>query len=86
MQLFRKKLIEHVNAADGDGHSPSSLSKHLGVRDLTGMGIAAIIGAISACIGLLISFHFAVSTGAAIVLTCTAIFGIIAITKRRLTA
>ena len=45
MQLFRKKLIEHVNAADGDAHSPSSLSKHLGVRDLTGMGIAAIIGA-----------------------------------------
>ncbi len=47
------------------------------------MLIAAVIGAISACIGLLISFHFAVSTGAAIVLTCTALFGILAVVTRK---
>lgn len=46
------------------------------------MVAAAVIGAISAFIGLLISYHFAVATGAAIVLTCTAIFGLLALVKR----
>lgn len=43
---------------------------------------AALIGALSACIGLLISYHFAVATGAAIVLTCTAFFAILALIVR----
>ena len=51
--------------------------------DLRRMMIAAaIIGAISAFIGLLISYHFAVATGAAIVLTCTALFGLLALISR----
>ena len=46
--LFRKKSLEHINkeVADGliDGHG-SSMNKVLTVRDLTFMGIAAIVGA-----------------------------------------
>ena len=46
--LFRKKSLEHINkeVADGliDGHS-NNMSKVLTVRDLTFMGIAAIVGA-----------------------------------------
>ncbi|MCW3123922.1 MAG: amino acid permease [Flavipsychrobacter sp.] len=46
--VFRKKTLEHINAevAAGcvDGHS-SSMNKVLTVRDLTFMGIAAIVGA-----------------------------------------
>ena len=46
--LFRKKTLDHINqeVANGliDGHS-SSMSKVLTVRDLTFMGIAAIVGA-----------------------------------------
>ncbi len=49
MSLFRKKSIEKIvqDAADGlvDGHSASGLKKELGVRDLTLMGIAAVVGA-----------------------------------------
>ncbi len=46
--LFRKKSVQDIlkqvekNEAEG-GHG--SLGKHLGVRDLTAFGIAAIIGA-----------------------------------------
>ncbi len=45
MSLFRKKNVEDIlkNAAE-ESHQ-GSLAKHLGVRDLTGFGIAAIIGA-----------------------------------------
>jgi amino acid transporter len=45
MSLFRKKSIEHIlkNAEQENHHG--SLAKHLGVRDLTAFGIAAIIGA-----------------------------------------
>lgn len=47
--LFRKKSIEKIvaDSAAGltDGHSNSSLRKVLGVKDLTFMGIAAVIGA-----------------------------------------
>lgn len=47
MKLFRKKSIPQVlaqlNRGEGEGHI--SLQRHLGVRDLTGLGIAAIIGA-----------------------------------------
>ena len=46
--LFRKKSLEHINkeVADGliDGHG-NNMSKVLSVRDLTFMGIAAIVGA-----------------------------------------
>lgn len=41
------------------------------------MMVSALIGAGSAFVGLLLSYYFAVSTGAAIVLTCTAVFGVI---------
>ncbi|MGI4864089.1 MAG: amino acid permease [Janthinobacterium lividum] len=47
--LFRRKTIESILAnppADADGHGGSGgLARHLTVRDLTGLGIAAIIGA-----------------------------------------
>jgi len=39
--------------------------------------VSALIGAGSAFVGLLLSYYFAVATGAAIVLTCTAVFGVI---------
>jgi|GEM_PF-7002162 len=39
--IFRKKPISNV-IPDGHGHQ---LNKILGVRDLTAMGIAAVIGA-----------------------------------------
>jgi amino acid transporter len=49
MSLFRKKSIEKIvqDAATGlvDGHSANGLKKELGVRDLTLMGIAAVVGA-----------------------------------------
>ena len=49
MSLFRKKSIEKIvqDAEAGlvDGHSASGLKKVLGVRDLTLMGIAAVVGA-----------------------------------------
>jgi APA family basic amino acid/polyamine antiporter len=46
--LFRKKTVENIlkQAASGyEGEEHVPLSKHLGVRDLTAFGIAAIIGA-----------------------------------------
>lgn len=44
MSLFRKKSIEHIlKTAESEHHG--SLAKHLGVKDLTAFGIAAIIGA-----------------------------------------
>ena len=49
MNLFRKKSIEKIvkdaEAGLSDGHSASGLKKVLGVRDLTFMGIAAVVGA-----------------------------------------
>ena len=49
MNLFRKKSIEKIvkdaEAGLSDGHSSSGLKKVLGVRDLTFMGIAAVVGA-----------------------------------------
>lgn len=49
MSIFRKKSIDKIvqDAAAGlsDGHSNSGLKKVLGVRDLTFMGIAAVVGA-----------------------------------------
>jgi ABC-type Mn2+/Zn2+ transport system permease subunit len=50
------------------------------------MWFAGAIGAISAVLGLIISYHFSVSTGATIVLVCTGLFavavGIKHLTKR----
>jgi APA family basic amino acid/polyamine antiporter len=49
MSLFRKKSIDKIvqdaEAGLTDGHSASGLKKVLGVRDLTLMGIAAVVGA-----------------------------------------
>jgi amino acid transporter len=49
MSIFRKKSIDKIvqDAAAGlsDGHNTSGLKKVLGVRDLTFMGIAAVVGA-----------------------------------------
>ena len=49
MSIFRKKSIDKIvqDAATGlnDGHSSGGLKKVLGVRDLTFMGIAAVVGA-----------------------------------------
>src|SRR6185437_2403101 len=47
--IFRKKSLEKIakDAADGgfDGHGGTGLSRVLNVRDLTFMGIAAVVGA-----------------------------------------
>jgi amino acid transporter len=47
--LFRKKplaaALHDVSHGTGDGHGSPELKKVLGVRDLTSMGIAAVIGA-----------------------------------------
>lgn len=46
MSLFRKKSIESIlKRREEDANSHGSLAKHLGVKDLTAFGIAAIIGA-----------------------------------------
>ena len=49
MNLFRKKSIEKIvkdaEAGLSDGHSVTGLKRVLGVRDLTFMGIAAVVGA-----------------------------------------
>jgi APA family basic amino acid/polyamine antiporter len=42
MNLFRKKTVSGILAQTNDQHS---LERHLGVKDLTALGIAAIIGA-----------------------------------------
>jgi amino acid transporter len=48
MNLFRKKsihqILKQVDDENSDAHK-SGLAKHLGVRDLTAFGIAAIVGA-----------------------------------------
>ncbi len=47
MNLFRKKSVDQIlkQVAANDAESHGLLKKHLGVRDLTALGIAAIIGA-----------------------------------------
>lgn len=47
MKFFRKKSIHGIleQSAKSDAENAHKLSRHLGVRDLTGLGIAAIIGA-----------------------------------------
>ena len=47
MNLFRKKSVHQIlkQIADGNNGEHGALKKHLGVRDLTAFGIAAIIGA-----------------------------------------
>ena len=49
INLFRKKSIEKIikdaEAGLSDGHSSGGLKRVLGVRDLTFMGIAAVVGA-----------------------------------------
>jgi manganese/iron transport system permease protein len=41
------------------------------------MGIAALIASLSGVIGLYFSYYLSIASGAAIVLTCTAVFGIV---------
>ena len=43
MSIFRKKKLEQV--LPNRDHQQGSLARHLGVKDLTAFGIAAIIGA-----------------------------------------
>lgn len=45
MNLFRKKAINDILKSASDDAHHSGLARHLGVRDLTAFGIAAIIGA-----------------------------------------
>ncbi|MDO8999557.1 MAG: amino acid permease [Bacteroidota bacterium] len=45
MSLFRKKSIDAILKKADEDSKHHSLAKHLGVRDLTAFGIAAIIGA-----------------------------------------
>src|SRR5689334_10901539 len=47
MSLFRKKSVETImkQAGENESHPHGMLARHLGVRDLTALGIAAIIGA-----------------------------------------
>lgn len=45
MNLFRKKSIDSILKTSADDSHHGSLAKHLGVKDLTAFGIAAIIGA-----------------------------------------
>jgi manganese/iron transport system permease protein len=52
-------------------------------RDLRSMMLwAAVCGAGSAALGLLLSYHYAISTGASIVLVCTGVFAVTALTQR----
>jgi amino acid transporter len=44
MNLFRKKNVEEILRSSGENEH-GSLARHLGVKDLTALGIAAIIGA-----------------------------------------
>ena len=41
------------------------------------MGIAGLIAAVSGVVGLYLSYYLSIASGSAIVLTCTAIFGIV---------
>ena len=45
--LFRKKTVEQIlrQSETDSGGDQHKLSRHLGVRDLTAFGIAAIVGA-----------------------------------------
>ncbi len=45
MNLFRKKSVSKILEQSESNSEHSSLSRHLGVRDLTALGIAAIVGA-----------------------------------------
>lgn len=45
-RLFRKKSISHIlKNVEAEHHHGGALARHLGVKDLTALGIAAIIGA-----------------------------------------
>ncbi len=45
------------------------------------MGLAAVIAAFSGVAGIYLSYYFSIASGAAIVLTCTAIFGVVWLTR-----
>jgi len=54
--------------------TPAATAYLLTQRLPTMMGLAALIGALSGIVGLYLSFHMSVASGAAIVLVCTAFF------------
>ena len=45
LKIFRKKSLELASMDNTDTHSSTGLKKELGVKDLTFMGVAAVIGA-----------------------------------------
>ena len=54
--VFRKKTISQIRQQSEQGDHPP-LAKHLGARDLTALGIAAIIGGLIALIGIIILWN-----------------------------
>lgn len=56
--------------------TPAATAYLLCSRLSTMMAVAALIGSFSGLIGLYLSFYFSIASGAAIVLVCTAFFGI----------
>ena len=63
--------------------TPAATAYLLTRRLWTMMMIAAIIGAASAVIGLYLSYYLNIASGAAIVLTATAVFGVVFVVKPR---
>ena len=57
--------------------TPAATANLVSKRLLPMMVIAAVIGAASSVIGFYLSFHADIATGPAIVLTATAIFGLV---------
>ncbi len=59
--------------------TPAATAYLLTRRMLPMMAVAALIGILSSVIGLYLSYYAGVASGAAIVLVCTAIFGLVAL-------
>ena len=57
--------------------TPAATAYLLTKRMLVMMALAAVIAAISGAVGLYLSYYTGVASGAAIVLTCTAFFGVV---------
>jgi ABC-type Mn2+/Zn2+ transport system permease subunit len=57
--------------------TPAATAYLLTKRMLVMMALAAVIAAVSGVVGLYLSYYTGVASGAAIVLTCTAFFGIV---------
>jgi ABC-type Mn2+/Zn2+ transport system permease subunit len=57
--------------------TPAATAYLLTKRMLVMMALAAVIAAISGVVGLYLSYYASIASGAAIVLTCTAFFGVV---------